>query len=128
MSVISNTIKITQIDIMRAINLSNNKELSHNVTIACSFFARMKGLLGREGLEPGESLWIRPCNSIHTIGMKFPIDAVFLDSRNTVVEIKYRLPANRLTGIYYRASSVLELPAGILLETRTEVGDRLEIA
>jgi uncharacterized membrane protein (UPF0127 family) len=69
---------------MRAINLTKNMELSNHVTVAYSLLARMKGLLGRQGLEPGESLWIRPCNSIHTIGMKFPIDAVFLDSRNTL--------------------------------------------
>ena len=113
---------------MRAINLTKNKELSHKVTIACSLFARMKGLLGREGLGPGESLWIKPCNSIHTIGMKFPIDAVFLDSGNTVVKIKNELSSNRITGIYFRASSVIEFPAGKLKETNTQVGDRIEIA
>jgi hypothetical protein len=113
---------------MRAINLSNNKVLSHNVTIACSLFARMKGLLGREAFEPGESLWIKPCNSIHTIGMRFPIDAAFLDSRNAVVKVSNELSSNRVTGIYFRASSVLEFPAGTLRETDTQVGDRIEIA
>jgi len=112
---------------MRAINLTNNKELSHKVTIACNFLARMKGLLGRQGLEPGESLWIKPCNSIHTIGMKFPIDAVFLDSKNTVVKVKNELAVNRVTGIYFRASSVIEFPAGTLQETNTQVGDSIEI-
>ena len=112
---------------MRAINLSNNKELSRKVTIAYSLLARMKGLLGRKGLEPGESLWIKPCNSIHTIGMRFPIDVAFLDSGNTVVKVKNELPSNRITGIYFRASSVLEFPAGKLKETDTRVGDRLEI-
>ena len=120
--------KLTQINIMRAINLTKNKELSCNVTEACSLFDRMKGLLGRQGLEPGESLWIKPCNSIHTVGMKFVIDAAFLDSRNIVVKVKNELSANRIPGIYFRASSVLELPAGILKETDTEVGDRIEIA
>jgi len=113
---------------MRAINLRNNKELSNKVTIACGLFARMKGLLGRQGLETGESLWIRPCNSIHTLGMKFPIDAVFLDSRNTVVKVKQELSANRITGIYFSASSVLEVSAGTLQNTDTQVGDRIEIA
>jgi hypothetical protein len=112
---------------MRAINLTKNTELSNNVIIACSLLARMKGLLGRRGLGPGESLWIKPCNSIHTIGMKFPIDAVFLDSRNTVVKVKNKLPSNRITGIYFRASSVLEFSAGTLKETNTQVGDRIEI-
>ncbi len=113
---------------MRAVNLRNNKELSHKVTIACSLLARMKGLLGRQGLEPGESLWIKPCNSIHTIGMKFSIDAAFLDSRNTVVKVKNELSSNRITGIYFSASSVIEFPAGKLKETDTQVGDRIEIA
>lgn len=112
---------------MRAINLTNNKELSHKVTIARSLLARMKGLLGRQGLEPGESLWVKPCNSIHTIGMKFPIDAVFLDSRNTVVKVKNELSVNRITGICFRASSVLEISSGKLKETDTQVGDRIEI-
>jgi len=112
---------------MRAINLSNNKELSRKVTIAYSLLARMKGLLGRKGLEPGESLWIKPCNSIHTIGMRFPIDVAFLDSSNTVVKIKNGLPSNRVTGIYFRASSVIECPAGTLKKTNTQIGDRIEI-
>ena len=120
-------LNFTQI-IMRAINLTKNKELSCNVTEASSLFARMKGLLGRQGLAQGESLWIKPCNSIHTIGMQFPIDAVFLDTENTVVKVKNELSANRITGIYFRASSVLEFPAGRLKETNTEVGDRIEIA
>lgn len=112
---------------MRAVNLTNNKELSHKVTMACSLFTRMKGLLGRERLEPGESLWIKPCSSIHTIGMKFPIDVAFLDSSNTVVKIKNELPSNRVTGIYFRASSVIECQAGTLKDTDTQVGDRIEI-
>jgi len=113
---------------MRAVNLTKNKGLSHNVTLASSLLKRMKGLLGKQELEQGESLWIKPCNSIHTIGMKFPIDAAFLDRRNTVVKVKNKLPANRITGVYFRASSVLEFPAGTLLATDTQVGDRIEIA
>ena len=113
---------------MRAVNLTKNKELAHNVTEARSLLDRMKGLLGRQGLAQGESLWIRPCNSIHTIGMQFTVDAAFLDRRNTVVKVKNELSANRITGIYFRASSVLELPAGTLKETDTQIGDRIEIA
>jgi uncharacterized membrane protein (UPF0127 family) len=112
---------------MKAVNLTRNKELAYNVTEACSLFERMRGLLGRQKLEQGESLWIRPCNSIHSIGMKFPIDVIFLDSENTVVAIRNQMPAYRITGVYFRASSVLELPAGILRETNTQVGDRIDI-
>lgn len=113
---------------MRAVNLTKNKELSHNVTLASSLLKRMKGLLGKQELEQGESLWIKPCNSIHTIGMKFPIDAAFLDKENNIVAIKNNLGRNRLTGVYFSARSVLEFPAGTLLATNTQVGDRIEIA
>lgn len=85
----------------------------------------MKGLLGRDALGEGESLWIKPCNSIHTIGMKFPIDVVFLDQSEKVVHINHRLPANRITGVYFKAASVLELPVGVLKDTGTEVGDTI---
>ncbi len=89
---------------------------------------RMKGLLGRTALEPGESLWIRPCNSIHTVGMKFPIDVVFLDSKNVVIAVKKHFPPHRLTRIYFRAASVLELAAGAIEDAGIEIGDRFDIS
>jgi hypothetical protein len=112
---------------MRAINLTNNKELSYNVIVACSLLDRMKGLLGRQALAQGESLWIKPCNSIHTIGMKFPIDAAFLDKENNIVAVKNNLARNRFTGVYFSAKSVLELPAGTLEKYDTRIGDRVVI-
>ncbi len=112
---------------MRACNARNGRELSAFVELAENVWKRMKGLLGRERLEQGRSLWIRPCKSIHTIGMKFPIDVLFLDRENLVIAVKENLPANRLTGVYPRAVSVLELPAGTLAATDTRTGDRLEI-
>lgn len=113
--------------VMRVCNIKNGRELSGNVGVADLIWKRMKGLLGREKLEPGESLWIKPCKSIHTIGMRFPLDVVFLDKRNAVVALKENLPPNRLTGLHLSAVSVLELPAGTLAATDTRAGDLLEI-
>ena len=45
---------------------------------ADSVAARLRGLLGRDGLPAGTGLWIRPCNAVHTLGMRFAIDIVFL--------------------------------------------------
>jgi len=87
----------------------------------------MKGLLGRRELREGESLLIKPCKSIHTIGMRFPIDVVFLDKKNNVIIVRTSLPPNRMTGIYLNAASVLELAAGTLAATDTGVGDRIAI-
>ena len=49
------------------------------VVVADTFFRRMRGLLGRDGLPPGEGLLITRCRSIHTLFMRFAIDAIFLD-------------------------------------------------
>lgn len=110
------------------VNATAKREIAHDVVLADSFLKRMKGLLGRKRFDEGEALWIRPCKSVHTIGMRFPIDVVFLDKSNVVIAIKKNLPSNRFTGLYLRAASVLELPAGTLQAAGIKVGDRLEIA
>jgi uncharacterized protein len=78
---------------------------------ADSMLARMRGLLGRSGLEPGEGLLIPKTSSIHMFFMRFPIDAVFLDKdlrvRKVVADLKpWRVAFGR------GAKSCLELPAG----------------
>ncbi|MGA2220107.1 MAG: DUF192 domain-containing protein, partial [Terracidiphilus sp.] len=58
---------------------------------------RSKGLLGRKGLAPGEGLWIVPCESVHTIGMQFPIDLVYIDRKKRVKKIRSAVPPWRLS-------------------------------
>ena len=115
---------------MRAVVAQTGRELATSVQVADSLFARMRGLLGRDGLNPGEALWIKPCNSIHTIGMRFAIDAVFLDKQHQVVAIVPNLTPNRLSWIYFRAASVLELPAGTIasMSPSLTVGAQVAIA
>lgn len=110
---------------MRARNSRNGKVLSENVAVADSLLARMRGLIGRPEPGAGESLWIKPCRGIHTIGMKFPIDVLFLDAKNTVVRIRENIPPNRCSAMAFRARTVLELPAGIVSVTNTRVGDTI---
>ncbi len=110
---------------MTAYNLTRKKELSSDVKVASSLLERMKGLLGRNCLKDGESLWIKPCNSVHTIGMRFPIDVIFLDKKNRVVAIRKNLPKNRITPIYFKAASVLETASGIIDSTSTKIGDEI---
>lgn len=110
---------------MKAINITSKKELADNLTLARGILKRMKGLLGRVELPAGEALLIKPCNSVHTIGMRFPIDVIFLDKKNMVVAVKKNLLPNRLTRIYFRAASVLELPCGIIDNTLTNIGDEI---
>lgn len=96
---------------MRAVVNGTERELAAHVELADSLFLRMKGLLGRDALVEGHCLWIRPCNGVHTFFMRFAIDVVFLDREQRVVELVLNLPPNRMTTIYARAASVLELPA-----------------
>jgi uncharacterized protein len=112
---------------MKATDCTSGKELALNLALADTLFARLKGLLGRSALPAGEGLWIKPCNSVHTFGMKFPIDVVFLDKGKRVVGIAKTLRPNRISRIYTSANSVIELPAGTLDASDTMPGHQLEV-
>jgi hypothetical protein len=89
-----------------------------------SAFGRMRGLLGRDGLEPGEGMLIDRAGSVHMFFMRFPIDVVFLSRDRTVVGVKHRLRPWRVAGARGAVAS-LELPAGRAAEAGVERGDRL---
>jgi uncharacterized protein len=85
---------------------------------------RRTGLLKHDGLREGEGLWIVPCEAVHTFGMKFAIDVVFLDKSKKVLKIRPEMPRRRISGCL-RAHSVLELRAGACALTKTQPGDQL---
>lgn len=87
---------------------------------------RLKGLLGRARLEPGEGLHIVPCNSIHMFFMRFPIDVAFLDAGGKVVRAIRGIQPWRATRVYLEAHSALELEEGALERSGTLEGDSLE--
>jgi uncharacterized protein len=87
---------------------------------------RRTGLLKHERLEPGDGLWIVPCESVHTFFMKFPIDLVYLDRKQKVRKVRHAVPAWRLS-MCLTAHSIVELPAGMIEKTGTKVGDELAI-
>lgn len=87
---------------------------------------RMLGLMFSSDIPKGDALWIKPCNSIHTFFMKYPIDVLFLD-KNLVVVRKYeKLLPWRITPIHFKASSVVELKGGSL-KGQVEVGEQVEV-
>jgi uncharacterized membrane protein (UPF0127 family) len=110
---------------MRVANLTRQVELACCVDVADEGSKRRKGLLGREALSAGEGLWIVPCESVHTFGMKFPIDLVYLDPDKRVKKVRSGLRPWRLSACL-SAHSVLELASGSIRETGTRPGDRLE--
>ena len=99
--------------------------LAIELKFAKSMLARMKGLLGRDRLGPGEALWIEPCNSIHTMFMRFAIDAVFLDRDGVVLKRIHGLKPWRASTIVPRARTVIELEVGALARAGLRDGDKL---
>ena len=112
---------------MKAVNLRTHKELATEVKVADTLFTRMKGLLGRKELPFGEALWIKPCFSVHTFFMKFPIDVIFLNKKNQVIASVSNLSPNRMTRLYPQSFSVLELSVNTIEGTETELQDLIEI-
>jgi uncharacterized protein len=93
-------------------------------TVAATLFRRMKGLLGRSELGTGEGMLLRPAGSIHTLFMRFPIDAVFLDRELVVQKVASDVKPWRLV-FARRARSVLELAAGEAERRGIAAGQRL---
>jgi uncharacterized protein len=109
-------------------NRNRGTLLASDVRLADTPRSRRTGLLKRDGLDAGEGLWIFPTQAIHTFGMRFPIDVVFLDRCLRVKRTYQALPPWRLTTFVWGARSVLELPSGSLAGTGTKVGDQLEFS
>ena len=83
-------------------------------------------MLGHQSLEHGEGLWIVPSESVHSFGMKFPIDVIYLDRQRRVRKIRDTMVPWRVSADLW-AHSVLELPAGTAARTQTQPGDQLEV-
>ena len=108
-------------------NLTRRLPLATAGRVADTLWARLRGLIGSDGLGPEEGLLIGRCNSIHTHFMRFPIDVLYVSSEGEVVAIDHALRPWRFGRIHREARFVLELPAGTARATDTQVGDRLEV-
>lgn len=91
---------------------------------AVSAWERTRGLLGRPQLQAGEGMLIRDCRLVHTLGMGYPLDLVFLDSRGTVRKLVRNVAPTRLAGSL-QADQTLELASGSLTNIAIKVGDAL---
>jgi uncharacterized protein len=110
---------------VRIRNITRNTLVADNAEVASSGAERSKGLLGRNGLGPGQGLWIIPCEAVHTFFMKFAIDLIYIDRKNFVKKVRSGVPPWRISGCL-SAHSVLELPVGTIHATQTQRGDVLE--
>jgi uncharacterized membrane protein (UPF0127 family) len=97
------------------------------VTVADTLVSRVVGLLGKSSLPQGAGLLIYPSQGVHTLGMKFAIDVVFLDRKLRVLDVRRSLKPFRMTSLNFSAASVLELPANAIEVSLTEIDDQLAI-
>jgi uncharacterized protein len=85
---------------------------------------RLVGLLGRSTLPAGQGIWLTPCQAVHTIGMKFAIDVVFVARDGTVLRIDQSVPPGRIR-LCWRARSIIEMSAGWASEMGLRCGVRI---
>jgi hypothetical protein len=99
-------------------------EVLATLEVADSFADRVRGLLGRDGIDG--ALLLRPARSVHTIGMRFPIDVAFCDT-DLVVITTVCLERHRICLPRFRSRSVVEAEGGAFERWHLRVGDQLEI-
>jgi uncharacterized membrane protein (UPF0127 family) len=110
---------------LRVLNTTQRADVACCVEVAGHGAKRRKGLLGRSGLAAGHGLWIVPCEAVHTFGMRFAIDLVYLDRKMRVKKVRSNVRPWRLSACL-SAHSVLELAPGTVVKTGVRAGDVLE--
>ena len=106
---------------------AGHRVILERAELAESFLRRLKGLLGRKELAPGRGMVIRPCSSIHTLGMAFPIDVGFADKSGRLCLVVENLPPGKLGVSARDARYVIEAPAGTFAAARVKQGDQVEL-
>ena len=101
--------------------------LSLGVTPADTTFSRLKGLIGKLKLKVDEGLWVVPSCGIHTMGVLFPLDLIYVDDNQQVVHVIEHFPRFRISPLKTQATSVLELPTHTIYTSQTQPGDQLLI-
>jgi len=106
-------------------NTTKNTLIAQKGVVADTFLSRITGLLNRTSLPQGEALIITRCNSIHMFFMRFVIDAIFVDKNDYVVGLVRRIKPFRLSPIFFHSNYVIEVPDGVIVQSETEIGDKI---
>ncbi len=112
---------------MPIINITKGVNLPPRVTVAGNFAARLLGLLGTASPDPQKAFYLIPCAGVHTFGMKYPVDVVFLDGQGSVVQLVQNLSPNKMTRIIPAAKSALELSPDTIKASGIQIGDYLKV-
>ena len=105
------------------VNVRTGAVIASVVEPALDSARRRKGLLGRDGLEDNHALILAPCGAIHTIGMRFPIDVLFVAADGSVVKIVEQLRTWRIAAAL-RGRITVEFAAGAIRRRDIVTGDR----
>ena len=109
------------------INMTRNVVLARHAQVAADPVRRFIGLLGQRSLSAESGMVLRDCSAIHTLGMRFAIDALYVDAQGLVVRVVSCLSPWRIGPVEPRADAIIELPAGALATSQTVIGDRIVI-
>ena len=112
---------------MPLMHLGMRNIFSIRVAKANTLLARIVGLLGTSEPDVNMALLIPSCNQIHTVGMAYPIDVVWLDRKGEVVKTQTNIQPNRITGKIRAAYSILELASGSIHKLNIHEGDILHV-
>lgn len=108
-------------------NRTRGVDLARRARVAESHWTRLRGLLGRRRLRPGEGLVITPSRGIHTWGMHYALDVAFTDAVGRVVALYPRLAPFSRTRVHRDAVQAIELPEGTISDTGTREGDLVAV-
>jgi len=112
---------------MRTVTLApeNAPEAAISAQVADGFFSRFLGLMGKKALPERQGLLLSPCNCIHMMFMRFPIDAVFLDQEYRIIKIIPHLVPGLGLGICPKAKACLEIPSDTAEKLGWAAGQKL---
>lgn len=112
---------------MNLFNLTQRRLMLSDLKLAEMPWEKLFGLLLAKQLEKGQGLMLKDCSCVHTFGMRFRLDLIFLDSHDRVVHMITCLEPNRISPWIRNAKSVIEMPADSLCETGVIMNDKLLI-
>lgn len=112
---------------VRVENVTRGVTLAESAQVADNVFTRFLGLQGRARLEEGHGMVIRPCSGIHTMFMRFPIDVIYVDREDRVVHIERAIAPWRVGRVLRASRYVVELPAGTVARSGTQLGDQIAL-
>lgn len=107
--------------------LKNNIVITDNAELADTFLSRFRGLMFRKGIAENYALYITPCNQIHMLNMKFPIDVVYLDESGTVIKTDINVQPGRICKTVKNAKSVIELRSFSVMKLGIQNSDVIKI-